>query len=100
MPTPFVSKRAPIYADVPDEKWNDWRWQLSHRLNTVEEIEKIVPLTDSERKALQTQGLFRVDVTQADHPSRGRDAVFHRDDGRFTRRRSSLSCARPGPSVS
>ena len=63
MPAPFVSKRAPIYADVPDEKWNDWRWQLSHRLNTVEEIEKVIPLTESERKALQTQGLFRVDVT-------------------------------------
>ena len=46
MPTPFVSKRAPIYADVPDEKWNDWRWQLSHRLNTVEEIEKVIPLTE------------------------------------------------------
>ncbi|MBI5297226.1 MAG: lysine 2,3-aminomutase [Chloroflexi bacterium] len=63
MPSPFVSKRAPIYADVPDEKWNDWRWQLSHRLNSVEEIEKVISLTDSERKALQTQGLFRVDVT-------------------------------------
>jgi lysine 2,3-aminomutase len=63
MNTPFVSKRAPIYADVPDEKWNDWRWQLSHRLNTVEDIEKVLKLTDSEKKALQTQGLFRVDVT-------------------------------------
>jgi lysine 2,3-aminomutase len=52
-----------VYADVPDEKWNYWRWQLSHRLNTVEEIEKILPLTESERKALQTSGLFRVDVT-------------------------------------
>lgn len=63
MKTEFVSKRAKIYADVPDEKWNDWRWQLSNRLNTVEDIEKVLPLTDSERKALQTQGLFRVDVT-------------------------------------
>src|SRR4026207_1822688 len=63
MPTPFVSKRAPIYADVPDEKWNDWRWQLSHRLNTAEEIEKILPLTDSEKTALNTSGLFRVDIT-------------------------------------
>jgi lysine 2,3-aminomutase len=63
MPSPIVSKRAPLYADVPDEKWNDWRWQLSHRLNSVEEIEKIFPLTDSERKALQSSGLFRVDIT-------------------------------------
>ena len=45
MPSQIVSKRAPVYADVPDEKWNDWRWQLSHRLNTAEEIEKIVPLS-------------------------------------------------------
>jgi lysine 2,3-aminomutase len=63
MPTPLISKRAPVYANIPDEKWNDWRWQLSNRLNTAEEIEKVLPLTDSERKALQTQGLFRVDVT-------------------------------------
>lgn len=63
MPTPIISKRAAVFADVPDEKWNDWRWQLSNRLNSVEEIEKIIPLDDSERKALQTTGLFRVDVT-------------------------------------
>jgi len=63
MTSPIISKRAPVYADVPDEKWNDWRWQLSHRLNSAEEIEKVIPLTESERKALQTSGLFRVDVT-------------------------------------
>src|SRR6266536_2542004 len=63
MPIPFTSKRAPVYADVPDEKWNDWRWQLSHRLTSAEEIEKIFPLTESERKALNTSGLFRVDIT-------------------------------------
>ncbi len=63
MPSPLISKRAAVYADVPDEKWNDWRWQLSHRLNSVEEIEKVLPLSESERKALQTSGLFRVDVT-------------------------------------
>lgn len=62
-PAPFKSKRAQIYTDVPDEKWNDWRWQLSNRLNSVEDFEKILPLTDSEKKALNTQGLFRVDIT-------------------------------------
>ena len=62
-PTPFVSKRAPLFADVPDEKWNDWRWQLSNRLNSVEDFEQVLRLTDSERKALSSPGLFRVDVT-------------------------------------
>jgi L-lysine 2,3-aminomutase len=32
------SRRAPLWADVPDEQWDDWRWQLSHRLNTVDEL--------------------------------------------------------------
>jgi len=63
MPSQLISKRAAAYADVPDEKWNDWRWQLSHRLNSVEEIDKVLPLTESERKALNTSGLFRVDIT-------------------------------------
>src|SRR5512144_3165236 len=60
---PFTSKRAPIYADVPDDKWTNWRWQLSNRINTVEEFEKVVRLTDAERKALSAPNLFRVDIT-------------------------------------
>ncbi len=62
-PTPFTSKRAPYYANVPDEKWNDWRWQMSNRLNSLEDFEHVLNLTDSERKALSTSGLFRVDIT-------------------------------------
>lgn len=61
--TSFVSKRAPIYADIPDEKWNNWRWQLSNRINTVEEFEKVIPLSESEREALSAANLFRVDIT-------------------------------------
>jgi lysine 2,3-aminomutase len=61
--TPFLSKRAPIYADIPDDKWNNWRWQLSNRLNTVDEFDKVLRLTDSERQALSSPHLFRVDIT-------------------------------------
>jgi lysine 2,3-aminomutase len=32
-------------------------------LNSVADFEKVLPLTDSEKKALATQGLFRVDIT-------------------------------------
>jgi len=62
--SPFpTNKRAPIYQDVPDEQWNNWRWQLSNRINTAEEFEKILKLTDGERKALSAGNLFRVDIT-------------------------------------
>ncbi len=60
---PFVSRRAPAYQDVTDEQWNNWRWQLSHRINTVEEFEKVIPLTPSEREALSAANLFRVEIT-------------------------------------
>lgn len=59
----FPSKRASAFNDIPDEKWNDWRWQLGHRLNSIEDFEQIVTLTESERKALSQHGLFRVDIT-------------------------------------
>lgn len=59
----FPSKRAPLYADVPAEQWNNWRWQLSHRLNSVEDFEKVLPLSESERRALSAPNLFRVDIT-------------------------------------
>ena len=60
---PFVSKRAPIYKDIPDEQWNNWRWQLSNRLNSVEEISKVLNLTEDEKNALNAPHLFRVDIT-------------------------------------
>jgi lysine 2,3-aminomutase len=58
------SKRAALYQDVPLKTWNDWRWQLSNRLNSVDDIGQVLRLTESERKALESTGaLFRVDVT-------------------------------------
>ncbi|MCJ7621921.1 MAG: lysine 2,3-aminomutase [Anaerolineaceae bacterium] len=60
---PFRSCRAPAYKDIPEEQWNDWRWQLKNRLNSVDDFENILHLTDSEREALRARDLFRVDIT-------------------------------------
>ncbi|HEV2007037.1 MAG TPA: hypothetical protein VGQ85_10520, partial [Candidatus Limnocylindrales bacterium] len=60
---PARSRRAPLWADVPDEKWNDWRWQLSHRINTLEEVGQVLNLTDEEREGLSADDKFRVDIT-------------------------------------
>ena len=60
---PAVSRRAPLWADIPDEKWNDWRWQLSHRVNDLEEIEQVLNLTNEEREGLSAPDKFRVDIT-------------------------------------
>jgi lysine 2,3-aminomutase len=60
---PAVSRRAPRWEDVPDAQWNDWRWQLSNRVNDLEEIEGILELTDDERAGLSAPEKFRVDIT-------------------------------------
>jgi lysine 2,3-aminomutase len=58
-----VYTRAPYWNNVPDEQWLDWRWQMSNRLNNVEELGRVINLTDSEKRALSVKGLFRVDIT-------------------------------------
>jgi lysine 2,3-aminomutase len=60
---PAVSRRAPIWADVADEKWNDWRWQLSNRVNDLEEVAQVLNLTEEERDGLGAPDKFRVDIT-------------------------------------
>jgi len=53
-----------IWADVPDELWNDWRWQQRNRLRTVEDVERVVRLTDGERRAIAgTARAFRMALT-------------------------------------
>ena len=58
-----ISRRAPMWADVPDEKWADWRWQLSNRVNSLEEVGAVLNLTDEEREGLSASDKFRVDIT-------------------------------------
>jgi lysine 2,3-aminomutase len=60
---PARSPRAPFYADVPDEQWDDWRWQLSHRVNDLDSFARILELTDEEREGLGAPDKFRVDIT-------------------------------------
>ena len=60
---PARSRRAPFYADVPDEQWNDWRWQLSNRVNELETFAQILELSEEEIAGLGAPDKFRVDIT-------------------------------------
>jgi lysine 2,3-aminomutase len=51
------------WENVPPEQWNDWRWQLSHRLSSIEDFARVIRLSPSEEAALKTPGHFRADVT-------------------------------------
>jgi lysine 2,3-aminomutase len=56
-------KRHTAWKDIPDEKWESWKWQLSNRVNGVEKLSELINLSPSEKKALETKNLFRVDIT-------------------------------------
>jgi len=58
-----TTPRPAIWADIPEEDWNDWRWQLAHRLNSRAELEQILNLTPEEIDGLTAEGMFRVDIT-------------------------------------
>ena len=47
---------------MPDAQWTDWRWQLSHRLNTLAELSSIINLTPEEIEGIRSHH-FRVDIT-------------------------------------
>ena len=57
-------KDIPLWKDVPDDKWDDWKWQLSHRLTTVEQIAQVVNLTEQDKEDIgKVMNGFRVGIT-------------------------------------
>lgn len=58
------ARRKKLFPEVSDEQWNDWHWQVSHRISDVDTLKKYLPLSDEEeqgaRKALET---FRMAIT-------------------------------------
>ena len=52
------SRRYELFPNVADEQWNDWKWQVKNRIETLEDLKKYVTLTPEEeegvKKTLQT----------------------------------------------
>lgn len=45
-----VNRRYELFKDVTDEQWNDWKWQLKNRIETVDELKRYIPLTEEEEE--------------------------------------------------
>ncbi len=41
-----------LYKDVNPLEWEDWHWQLKHRIRTKEELSKVIKLTPDEEKGV------------------------------------------------
>lgn len=44
---------VPLWKDVTPEQWNDWKWQVANRVNTVEQLKQIINLTENEEQGIK-----------------------------------------------
>ncbi len=68
-PVAHVRSRFPlggrsIWRGVPDASWNDWHWQQRERITRLEQLEKVIRLTEDERQAVvATDAEFHMGIT-------------------------------------
>ena len=75
-----TESRVRFWSDVSEEKWRDWRWQLSNSIKDVEGIKRVFDIRESEGrlKILEKSAQIRItpylialmDVDDSDDPIR------------------------------
>jgi len=57
-------RRMAPFRDVPQHEWDDWRWQVRHRITTVDVLQQAVGLDDAEAAGVRdVLGTFRMAIT-------------------------------------
>jgi len=53
-----------LFAHVPEEQWNDWKWQAKNSITTLNELKKYISLTAEEEEGIEKcLKTFRMAVT-------------------------------------
>jgi len=53
-----------IWSDTSDEDWNKWTWQQQKRIKSMEQLEKVIEVTDEEREAFEkSHEMFNMGIT-------------------------------------
>ena len=63
----FEETKEPVpslWKNVSEKEWNDWRWQLRHRITTLEQLKEILELTPEEIEGIKhSKGRLALAVT-------------------------------------
>lgn len=59
----IINNRRVLFPDVPDENWNDWKWQVKNRIETLEELKQYVTLSPEEEGVKKSLDSFRMAIT-------------------------------------
>ena len=47
-----MSFRKKYYPQISNDQWNDWHWQVSNRIRTIENLERIIELSKNEKDGI------------------------------------------------
>ncbi|MEZ7885027.1 MAG: lysine 2,3-aminomutase [Bacteroidales bacterium] len=47
------SRRKILFPEVTDEQWNDWKWQVKNRVETLDQLKKYISLTPEEEEGVK-----------------------------------------------
>ena len=57
-------KDIELWKDVTDAQWNDWYWQVANRITNVDDLKKVINLTEQEEKdIIEVTKNFRMGIT-------------------------------------
>lgn len=48
-----VYRRNELFPNVSDEQWNDWKWQIKNRVETLDQLKKYITLTKEEEDGVR-----------------------------------------------
>jgi len=61
---PPLSGRDTFFPGVPEEEWDDWRWQFRNRITSLQQLARFIPVPEERWLALQqVTRNFRIGIT-------------------------------------
>jgi len=60
----YLTRKKQYFPDVKKSDWNDWKWQVRNRIQTVEDLKQYITLSEREEAMIQdVLGRFRMAIT-------------------------------------
>lgn len=57
------NRRHPVWQDVPDHQWDDWRWQTQNAVRSVRQLRTLLPFTTDELEAIgRLEGEYKIAI--------------------------------------
>ncbi len=61
---PHPGPRPSIWAEVSEDEWNDWHWQVGNRITKLEELQRVLELSPEEEEGvIGASRAFRMAIT-------------------------------------